>query len=136
MKAILSVFVLFPMLVFSQQPATGISSSESKQKIYEEVDQEAVFPGGSADLMKFLSDKVEYPEKAQESGQEGTVFVEFVVAEDGKVIDIKKLKGVTEELDAEAMRVVKAMPNWTPAVKDDKNVASYCRLPIRFQLKK
>lgn len=136
MKTILSILLFIPLLSYAQLPLTVQEAEEVQEEVYTDVDQQATFPGGSAALMKYLGSKLNYPEKAIKNGQEGTVYVEFVVMEDGTIKDIKTLRGVTKELDVEAVRVIKNMPKWDPAIKNEKNVPSYCRLPIRFQLTK
>lgn len=136
MKAILSILLLIPMVLFSQQGLTEAKVENLDEKIYEEVDQEANFPGGSAEMMNYISKTVKYPEVAMENGEQGKVFVQFVVNADGSVSDEKILRGVSKEIDEEALNVVKNMPNWIPAELDGKKVRSYARLPISFTLTK
>lgn len=136
MKAILSVLLFIPVMLFSQQPLTVASpeNAQNEGEIYEEVDVEASFPGGSTEMMQYIAHNVKYPEVSMENGEQGKVFVQFVVNEDGTVGNIKVLRGVSKDIDIEAMRVVKNMPKWTPAKVDDKEVRTYARLPINFVL--
>jgi len=93
-----------------------------------------LFPG---DLSKFLLENVKYPEAARKANAEGMVFVEFLVKEDGALADFKQVNTNTEvhpDLVAEAIRVVKSMPKWKPAVQDGKVVKLKYTLPINFKL--
>ncbi|MFN0176293.1 MAG: TonB family protein [Saprospiraceae bacterium] len=95
---------------------------------------EPLFPG---DLFKFLLENVKYPETARKANAEGKVFVEFMVKEDGSLADFKQVNtniSVHPDLVAEAIRVVKIMPKWKPAVQDGKVVKVKYTLPISFKL--
>ncbi|MBR3626471.1 MAG: M56 family metallopeptidase [Bacteroidaceae bacterium] len=102
--------------------------------IYEIVEIMPVFTGGAAGMMKFLSDNIKYPAEAQEAGIEGRVFTRFVINEDGSVSDVEILRSVHPLLDAEAIRVVKAMPKWTPGKVGGKAVKVRYSLPLVFRL--
>lgn len=95
----------------------------------------AEYPGGPQALMAFLSEHVEYPQAAKDNGNEGKVFVKFDLNELGIIENAVIEKGVSVELDAEALRAVKMMPNWSPATKDGKPIRTNFVLPIVFQLK-
>src|SRR5690554_5178282 len=69
-------------------------------------DVEAGFPGGAAAMKQFLADNIKYPEIAMELGDQGRVFIEFVVNKDGSIEQVKVLRGVSKEIDIEARRVV------------------------------
>ena len=97
-------------------------------------DQEATYPGGAASMKQFLADNIRYPETSMESGDQGKVFIEFVVEKNGSISSIKILRSVTKEIDREAKRVIELMPNWIPAELDGKPVRSRCRIPITFSL--
>ena len=90
------------------------------------------FNGGEVALSKFLSEKKIYPEIARIERIEGEVSVQFVVDIDGKISDVKILKGVHKKLDKEAMRVVRAMPRWTPGNRDGEAVKAYFVISITF----
>jgi len=92
------------------------------------------FPGGESGLMDFLRDNIKYPAYAREKNIQGTVFVRFVIQKDGKVSLVRVLKGAGGGLDEEAIRVIKAMPNWKPGIKDGKPVNIIYNIPIRFIL--
>lgn len=97
-------------------------------------DQPAEFKGGMEALSKYLVNSIKYPESAAKNNIAGKVVVGFVITESGQITKVKVLKGVNAELDAEAVRVVSAMPDWNPAVKEGKKVSSEMQLPIAFQL--
>ncbi|MBL7817821.1 MAG: energy transducer TonB [Saprospiraceae bacterium] len=92
------------------------------------------YPGGDAAMMKFLKNNIKYPIKAKEEGIKGTVFVRFVVEKDGSVADVEVAKGVNPLLDAEAKRVVSAMPKWAAGKQNGTNVAVQYTLPVKFEL--
>lgn len=96
--------------------------------------RQAEFKGGMEALTNYLIKSIRYPEAAAKNNVSGKVIVGFVVTESGKITKVKVLKGVNSELDAEAVRVVSAMPDWNPAVKEGKKVSSEMQLPIAFQL--
>ena len=98
-----------------------------------EVDPE--FPGGIEALYKYMADNVKYPEKAKADGTEGRVIVNFVIEKDGSVTNARVLRGVSEEIDAESLRVVRAMPKWKPGTQLGTPVRVQYNLPITFKLK-
>ncbi|MCE4562763.1 energy transducer TonB [Maribellus sp. CM-23] len=98
------------------------------------VDPMPEFKGGKSRLIEYLSNNINYPEKARRNEIEGKVFVNFIVAEDGKIIDCKVVKGVSPELDKEALRVAKKMPKWKPGEQHGKPIRVTYTLPINFKL--
>lgn len=103
-------------------------------EIFTVVEEMPQFPGGMGESMKFLAQNIKYPAVAQQAKIEGRVIVQFLVKENGKVADIKVMRGVTPELDAEAMRVVGLMPDWIPGKQRGKAVAVKYTMPIMFRL--
>jgi protein TonB len=98
-------------------------------------DVEAEFPGGAAELQRWINQNVQYPETAIEMEDQGKVYLSFVVEPDGSITNIKVERGVTKELDREAKRVVRKMPKWNAGEAGGKKVRTRCRLPIVFTLK-
>lgn len=98
------------------------------------IEDKPVFPGGDAELLKYLATETQYPVIARENGIEGKVFVSFVIDKDGSVTDVKILRGVDPYLDKEAMRVVRSMPNWKPGKQRGKSVKVQYQLPLNFRL--
>lgn len=107
---------------------------EEENKVFDIVEQQPLFPGGPAALMKYLSDHTKYPVVAQENGVQGRVTVQFVVEKDGSISDVHVLRGVDPSLDKEAVRVVKSMPRWTPGKQNGINVRVNYRVPVLFRL--
>lgn len=107
---------------------------EEENKVFDFVEQQPLFPGGPAALMKYLSEHTKYPVVAQENGVQGRVTVQFVVEKDGSISDVHVLRGVDPSLDKEAVRVVKSMPRWTPGKQNGINVRVNYRVPVLFRL--
>ena len=103
-------------------------------KIFTVVEQQAEYPGGMAEMMKFLQKNVKYPAAARRMGIEGSVFVSFVVDREGKISDPQIVKGISADCDKEAMRVVQLMPPWRPGKQNGRSVKSRFVLPIKFKL--
>lgn len=111
------------------------SNSEPQEKvIFQVVEEMPQFPGGMGEAMKFLAKNIKYPVAAQQAKIEGRVIVQFVVERDGSVSDVKVVRGVSPELDAEAIRVVSMMPKWIPGKQRGKAVAVKYTMPIMFRL--
>lgn len=106
-------------------------------KVHEsfEVDQQASFPGGEAAMFKFLSKVIHFPDLEKEIGLEGVAFVEFIINKNGKITKLKVLKSTTENFSTEALKGIKQMPNWEPAILNGKPVPVKFTLPVRFKLK-
>lgn len=110
-------------------------TEETFEKPFEVVEQPPAFPGGMAELMKYLSKNIKYPTIAQENGIKGRVILRFVVSPTGDISEVQVLKGVDPSLDKEAIRVVKSMPRWIPGKQQGRAVPVYYTLPVTFQLK-
>ena len=116
--------------------ATEVKQPEATDdKIFQVVEDQPEFPGGMEALMKHLSKEIKYPKEAQEKGTQGRVIVQFVVRKDGSITDAKIMKPVDPLLDAEALRVVSEMPNWTPGKQRGEAVNVRFTLPVTFRLK-
>lgn len=102
----------------------------SSDKIYTLTEKMPVFPGGSAALKKYLEENVTYPQSAR--GEQGRVIVSFVVEKDGTVSNAKVRRSVHPDLDAEAVRVVEAMPKWRPGRHNGEVVRVKYNVPITF----
>lgn len=107
---------------------------EEENKVFDIVEQQPLFPGGPAALMKYLSEHTKYPVVAQENGVQGRVTVQFVVEKDGSISDVHVLRGVDPSLDKEAVRVVKSMPRWTPGKQNGSAVRVKYQVPVTFRL--
>ena len=98
----------------------------------DDIVKEASFPGGQAALDEYIAKNVTYPADGSISG---VVVVEFLVNTDGRITNVKTIKGVDPLLDAEAERLVASMPRWEPTIVNGRKTAFYYELPIRFYLK-
>ena len=98
------------------------------------VDVMPEYPGGMNAMFDFIQKNVKYPESAKKKGIEGKVYVQFVVEKDGSISDINILRGVSKDIDAEAVRVVKAMPKWKPGIQKGKPVRVQYTMPFSFKL--
>lgn len=94
----------------------------------------AAYPGGSKDMMNFLARNIVYPQQAIEEGISGKVYLRIIIEEDGSITNIEVLRGVSPEIDEEAIRIIAYMPNWKPAMCDGKPIRSMVVLPLNFNL--
>ena len=111
-------------------PQSG-TNSETRDTVVEEMPQ---YPGGPQALFKFLSENVRYPAEAEKAGIQGRVIATFVVEKDGSISNAKVVKSVDPLLDAEALRVIGAMPNWKPGMQNGKIVRVKYTIPLSFHL--
>ncbi len=95
---------------------------------------DASFPIDATLLMGFVQDNVVYPKTSVYMDEQGIVYASFVVGIDGKISDVKILRGVSKDLDRETKRVIRSMPRWIPGTCNGKRVITRCRLPIVFKL--
>ena len=113
----------------------GPSSSKSPgSDAFDVVEEMPVYPGGMAAMMDFFYKNMKYPKEAFDAKQEGRVIAQFVVEKDGCITDAHIVKSVSPALDAEALRIVNAMPNWTPGRQNGKPVRVKYTVPISFKL--
>ena len=94
------------------------------------------FPGGNVLMLKYLADNIKYPASAVKAKKQGRVIVGFIVQKDGSITHAKIVRSIDPELDAEALRVVKGMPKWTPGTQLGKPVSVKYVLPVKFSLQK
>jgi TonB family protein len=113
--------------------AGGILKDDSK--IYTDaVEVAPEYPGGYNAMFEFIQKNLKYPESAKEKGLEGRVFIGFVVEKDGSLSSFQVLRGVCDEIDAEAIKVLKMMPKWKPGMNEGKTVRVQYVLPFNFKL--
>ena len=112
-------------------------TEQQQEPVYEQdkVEQKAEFTGGMMKQIEFMMRNLKYPKEAEKDGVSGTVRVYFIVEKDGTLTDVKVPDSVHPALDAEGIRLVKAMPKWTPAKVKGKAVRSKMVLPVQFRLK-
>ena len=108
----------------------------TKNVVYDVTETMPQFPGGQGVMMKYLAANIKYPASAVKAKKQGRVIVAFVIQKDGSVTNARIVRSVDPELDAEALRIVKAMPNWTPGTQDGKPVNVRYTIPVVFSLYK
>jgi TonB family protein len=104
------------------------------EQVYDFVEEDAKYTGGESRMAEFIQNNVEYPDEAIKNGEQGIVYVKFIIEKDGSITNVGIRKGVYESLNAEAIRVVKKMPNWIPAKQKGEPVRINYTLPIHFRL--
>lgn len=129
---------------FSQQKEkVGIASltenpttSEDQLPPFVMVEQMPQFPGGESAMMQYIGANLKYPESAAKENIEGRVVLRFVVTKIGDIKDVSVIRSLDSRCDEEAMRVVRAMPKWTPGKQGGKDVDVYYTLPVLYKLQK
>lgn len=117
--------------------ATDVSSKsrEMNEQVFTVVEKMPSFPGGDAELLKYIATNIKYPKESQDNGEQGRVICSFIVGRDGSVNNPEVLRGVTPLLNEEAVRVINTMPRWNPGMQRGKAVAVKYTVPITFRLK-
>ena len=138
-----------PVAFFTKKPQGEQGATENPKKIqvtipadakksdviYEVCEKQPQFPGGTVELMKYLSRNIKYPEEARKDTIQGRAYVQFVVNTDGSICDVKVAKSAgNESLDKEAMRAITSMPKWEPGTQGGEKVRVRFTLPITFRL--
>lgn len=125
----------------------GVEIMDYVEEVEEEVVEEEAIPfqlveekpkfngGDQNEFSKWVANNLEYPEIAKENGVQGRVMLQFTVNPDGKVSNVRVLRGVDASLDAEAVRVVSSSPKWTPGRQRDRAVKVTYTFPVIFQLR-
>ena len=112
-------------------------ADDNPDKVHQVVEVQPEFPGGMKEMMKFIQNSLKYPEAAKAAGVEGKAFVQFVVKADGSIDNVEIMRSSGDaSLDAEALKVVKAMPKWKPAMNKGKAVNVKFVLPVVYKLPK
>jgi TonB family protein len=114
---------------------TAVGTYEPVQgDVFDVVEEMPQYPGGPQALFKFLGENVQYPAEAEKAGIQGRVIATFVVEKDGSISQPTIVKSVDPLLDAEAIRVISAMPNWIPGKQNGKVVRVKYTVPLSFNL--
>lgn len=114
-----------------EQPVPEPIADDNKPRIVQQMPE---YPGGIVEFMKWLQRTLRYPPTAQQQGIQGSVMVSFIVNVDGTITEQKVVRGVNEELDAEALRVISNMPKWKPGLDNGKPCRTLFAIPIVFKL--
>ena len=112
----------------------GTAKGSDNEEVFMVVEEMPEYPGGTTEMMAYLAKNIKYPTEAQQKNEEGRVIVQFIVGKDGKLSNIEISKSVSPSLDAEAIRVIKAMPDWKPGRQRGQAVACKFNLPINFTM--
>lgn len=123
-----------PTEIVFEEPVQEVVVEEEENKIFTVVEQQPEFEGGYEAMMNFIKKNMRYPASARRMGVDGTVYVSFVVSKDGSISEVKTIRGISADCDAEAMRVVSMMPPWKPGKQNGKPVFVRFVLPIKFKL--
>ena len=124
--------------IFSEEAAAAEQAavSESEAVPFADIECKPTFNGVDAnEFSKWVNSQLKYPEQAKKDGAQGRVLLQFIVGADGAVREVKVLKGVREDLDAEAVRVISSSPKWEPGEQDGKPVPVIYNFPIVYQLR-
>ena len=117
-----------------EMPEITTGEVEGESDVYQIVEQMPEFPGGEAELYHYISKNIRYPQEAKEKGIQGRVFIGFIVEKDGSISNVRNLRGVDSELDAEAIRVIQSLPKWKPGKHKGEFVRVSYQIPIVFKL--
>ena len=109
-------------------------SADTSSQVFAIVVKMPQFPGGEKAINEFISKTLQYPVIAQENGIQGKVVCSFIINQDGSVTDAEVVSGVDPSLDREALRIVSAMPKWTPGTQRGKAVRVKYTMPVTFTL--
>lgn len=114
--------------------AESITEIDDEDTLFIEYEQMPQFLGGEAALIKFVADNLQYPEAAKAKKIQGFVVVKFVVTKTGEIGEVKIVRSKDLDLDKEAVRIVKSLPNFIPAKINGEVVDMWYTLPIKFKL--
>ena len=126
MKHIIPFLLLF---VLAMAPVCSSSAQDNQDEIVM-----PQFPGGEAELHKYIISELEYPLDARLNNEKGEVLVAFSVGMDGYITGVRVVRSVSKSLDAEAVRVVSKMPPWIPGKKNGRPVRAEMSIPINFKV--
>ena len=129
---ILSLMAVFGLTTVSAQKTVVAAKN---QQAFDVVEQMPEYPGGIKALLDYLCQNVKYPADAEKQKIEGRVIANFVVETDGSISNVEVFRPVFPSLDAEAVRVLSAMPKWKPGMQSGKVVRVKYTVPISFNLK-
>ncbi len=135
---ILLVIVIAPARANAQDKREKTTQTRkdtaTDDKVYEVCEQMPIFEGGDAALLKYLRENLKYPDNTKDRGVQGRLVIGFIVEKDGSLTDVKVLRPVDIDLDAEVLRLVKGMPKWIPGRHNGQRVRVRYLLPIHICL--
>jgi len=139
-KYLLTLLILFAtvLTIKAQQSSADKQQSSghatSKENLNQDIEQHPEFPGGLKKFYQYLSRNINYPREDRKKKIEGTVFMSFVVEKDGRLTDVFVTKGVSPQIDAEAVRVISASPKWNPGIQFGKPIRVRYNINVNFKL--
>jgi TonB family protein len=143
MKILTSLFIALSLSASviaqdSTKNANYLQKTRTEDLIFDYVERMPMFPGGKDAMVKYIYHNTNYPQNELEAGIEGTAYVNVIIEKDGSIDSVAIRKGVpnAKMLDEEALRVVKAMPNWTPGTQNGKPVRVKMVLPVKYSINK
>jgi protein TonB len=110
------------------------TSAVDQSKVYAVVQSEPDFVGGREKFNQYIKQNIHYPENAKNVNIQGRVFLGFVVERDGSITDIKVIRGLSTECDAEAIRLISNSPKWNPGLQNGHTVRVHYVIPVEFRL--
>lgn len=125
------------VMVFSTYAAFAQADVQQQEKNleYQDVEVKPTFQDGDANAFAmWVAQQIVYPETAKESGASGRVILQFTIAKDGSVTDVKVVRGVHPDLDKEVMRVVTSSPKWNPGKHKGQAVPVMFTFPVMFKM--
>jgi protein TonB len=114
---------------------SNIDEIKKDTLVFVVVEESPEFQGGDQARIEYLIKNINYPKKARKAGIQGTVYITFIIEKDGKVSNVRILRGIGGGCDEESLRVVKNMPKWKPGRQRGKNVRVQYNMPLKFTLK-
>lgn len=127
-----TTLVIILLIALSRPIVAQETRDTSSAQIVLFPDLDAEFPGGTAALLKYITENIVYPDGYGQIDVVGKIFIAFVVNTDGSVSDVKVERGIEAKLDEMGKNLILGMPRWKPAETDGKPVRSYVRLPINI----
>jgi TonB family protein len=122
--------------VVPPRPKPPVAKNQKEGNVFVSVEKSPEFPGGTRAWSTYLAKNVRYPAVDRDSNMQGKVYVSFVVERDGNLTDVTAVRGPSETLKAEGVRVIASSPAWKPGLQDGKPVRVQYTVPINFSLSK
>jgi TonB family protein len=135
---LVTLLILLASIIVKAQDVT-LSSVEGNNKpdsakIFTAVEHEPEFKGGEKAFFRYLQTSLHYPAEAVKNHIQGTVFISFIVEADGSLSNVKVVRSVSPDIDAEAIRVIQGSPRWIPGTQNDRPVRVSYTIPLGFSL--
>ncbi|MBS1530128.1 MAG: energy transducer TonB [Bacteroidetes bacterium] len=135
MKPILITIILIFLFVVAKAQ-TKVKQPDTVMLYADDWYTQPSYPGGIKQFYKYLLKNIHYPANALKNHAQGKVYLNFVIEKNGKVDSIKVTRGVSVDIDAEAIRVLRTSPKWIPGTRHDKPIPYHYSMPLNFQIPK